>query len=166
MSNFNEYFKNIGLKIMVDRFFRSVDAFNPDYKITKLDYEIENEPPLPASYYLENGLTATHKVKITYEINGDSEDLRFTEFEVPKEIDGAFIIEGAYRISTNKLGNDYDCRMKLEGSGEHVINFDYNHVYNVDKKVLRIKRMNQDLGISDTPIAIRRSEERRVGKEC
>ena len=54
MSNFNEFFKNKGLKTIVDKFFDGVDAYNPKNKITNLKYEIVQEPPYPASYYIEN----------------------------------------------------------------------------------------------------------------
>ena len=33
MSNFNEYFKNKGLKIIVDKFFDGADSYDPDNKI-------------------------------------------------------------------------------------------------------------------------------------
>ena len=153
MSNFNEFFKNKGLKTIVDKFFDRVDAYNPKNKITNLKYEIVQEPPYPASYYIENDLTASHKVKITYDLNDDGVE-RETEFEIPKEIDGTFIIEGAYRISTNKLGNDYDCRMKFLGAGEHIINFDYDRRYDIDKKVLKIRRQNFNLNGNEKPLEI------------
>ena len=153
MSNFNEFFKNKGLKTIVDRFFDGADAYNPKYKITNLKYEIVQEPPYPASYYIENDLTAAHKVKITYDLNNDGVE-RETEFEIPKEIDGTFIIEGAYRISTNKLGNDYDCRMRLTGAGEHIVNFDYDRRYDIDKKILKLRRFNQELGVAERPVEI------------
>ena len=153
MSNFNEFFKNKGLKTIVDRFFDGADAYNPKYKITNLKYEIVQEPPYPASYYIENDLTAAHKVKITYDLNDDGVE-RETEFEIPKEIDGTFIIEGAYRISTNKLGNDYDCRMRLTGAGEHIVNFDYDRRYDIDKKILKLRRFNQELGVAERPVEI------------
>lgn len=148
MSNFNQYFKNTGVKIIVDRFFNNVDAYNPDYKITSLNYSIVEEPPHQASYYIENGLTATHKVQIEYTLN-DEDGVRYSEFEVPKEIDGAFIIEGAYRISTNRLGSDYDCRIRMSGTGDYRINFDYDRYYDINKQVLIIKRINPDLGFNE-----------------
>ena len=149
MSNFNEFFKNKGLKTIIDKFFYRVDDYNPKNKITNLNYEIVQEPPHPASYFIENGLTASHKVRITYDINNDGVE-RESGFEIPKEIDGTFIIDGTYRISTNKLGNDYDCRMKLMGAGEHIINFDYNRRYDVDKKVLKIRGQNLNLNSNET----------------
>lgn len=153
MSNFNDYFKNTGLKIMVEKFLDGADAYNPDYKITKLDYEIVPDPGYPASYYIENDLTATFKVRISYELNNSGE-LRYSEFEVPKEIDGTFIVEGAYRIATSKLGKDYECRIYKSGSGNQQVVFDYDRVYNIDKQVLNIKRIDPNLGISDKPIEI------------
>ena len=153
MSNFNDYFKNTGLKRMVEKFLDGADAYNPDYKITKLDYEIVPDPGYPASYYIENDLTATFKVRISYELNNSGE-LRYSEFEVPKEIDGTFIVEGAYRIATSKLGKDYECRIYKSGSGNQQVVFDYDRVYNIDKQVLNIKRIDPNLGISDKPIEI------------
>lgn len=151
MSNFNEYFRSTGAKMMVDRFISyGVDIYNPDYKITSVDFEVLPDDPYPSSYYIENLLTANHVVKITYTLNDDPEPLYCT-FEVPREIDGLFIIEGAYRISTNKLGTDYDCRIKMSGSGEHKINFDFNRVYDIESKTLKIKRFNQTLGINESP---------------
>ena len=156
MSNFNQYFRNTGVKIMVDKFFRqsNIDKYNPDNKITSLDYEIVEEPPQPASYYIENGLTATHKVRISYTINEDDE-LKYAEFEVPKEIDGAFIIEGAYRISTNKMNADFDCRIRMSGTGEYTVKFDYDRTYDINKQVLKITRINPGLGISEKAMDIK-----------
>ena len=99
MSNFNEFFKNKGLKTIVSKFFDGADEYNTKYKITNLRYEIAKEPDYPASYYIENDLTASFKVKIYYTLNNEKEE-KETEFEIPKEVNGTFIIEGAYRIST------------------------------------------------------------------
>lgn len=153
MSNFNEYFKNKGLKIIVDKFFDGADSYDPDNKITSLRYELVNEDPLPSSYYVENELTASHKVKVYYTINNEKTE-KETEFEIPKEIDGVFIIEGSYRISTNKLGNDYDCRMRLVGVGDHIVNFDYDRRYDVDKKSLRLRKYNKEAGVVERYIEI------------
>lgn len=146
MSNFNQYFKNTGAKIIVDRFFNKVDMYNPDYKITDLKFSFLDEPPLQASYYIENGLTATHKVQLEYVLNDDGV-IRYSEFEVPKEVDGAFIIEGAYRISTNRLGSDFDCRIKLSGTGDYKVNFDYDRYYDIKSQTLIIRRIDPELGI-------------------
>lgn len=148
MSNFNQYFKNTGAKIIVDRFFKNVDAYNPDYKITDLKFSFLEEPLFQASYYIENGLTATHKIQLEYVLNDDGV-LRYSEFEVPREVDGAFIIEGAYRISTNRLGSDYDCRIKLSGTGDYKINFDFDRYYDIKTQNLVIKKIDPDLGISE-----------------
>lgn len=153
MSNFNQYFKNTGAKILVDRFFNKVDAYNPEYKITDLKFSFVDEPPYQASYYIENGLTASHKVQVEYILNDDGV-VRYADFEVPKEIDGAFIIEGAYRISTNRLGSDYDCRIKLSGTGDYKINFDYDRYYDIQKQKLIIKKIDPDLGIADSTKSI------------
>lgn len=139
MSNFNEYFRKQGAGIIVNRFFSAVDGFNPKFKITSLNHEIVEEEPRPASYYMENGLTASHLVRVSYTLN-DNPELLYTEFEVPKEIDGAFIIEGAYRIATNQLGSDYDCRIKMSGAGEYIINFDYDRKYDINKRVLKVRK--------------------------
>ena len=64
MSNFNEYLKNQGAKLIVDRFFSNADIYNPNHKISSLDFEFIEEPPQPASYYIENELTAAHKIKL------------------------------------------------------------------------------------------------------
>ena len=148
MSNFNQYFKNQGAAIMVDRFFLSgIDDYN-EKKMTNLKWHIEEDKGLPASYYIENGLTATHKVILEYTIDyGD--EVRFSEFEVPREIDDAFIIEGAYRIATNTLGNDYDCRINMSGTGRYYINFDYDRQYDINKGILKIKRTNPALGLPE-----------------
>ena len=153
MSNFNEYFKNKGAKTIVDKFFTGADGYNPKHKITDLTYEIVQEPPYPSSYYIENSLTASHKVKVIYELDNDGKKLE-TEFEVPREVDGVFIIDGSYRVATNTLGNDYDCRMNFSGVGDHIINFDYDRRYNIKTNVLNIKRYNKSLGILDKPITI------------
>ena len=158
MSNFNQYFKSTGAKIIVDRFFRGIDAYNKNgAKLTKLKYSIAPDSQEPASYYMENGLTATHKVLLEYTVNDGSEVFQ-SEFEVPKEIDGAFIIEGAYRISTNRLGSDYDCRIKMSGTGDHIINFDYDRQYFIDRQVLKVKKINPELGIDDKPMSFKLDE--------
>jgi len=154
MSNFNEYFKNHGAQIMVTRFLGNADAYNPKKKITSLKHSIVEEEPKPASYYIENGLTATHKVRVEYTINDDPEIL-LSEFEVPKEIDGAFIIEGAYRIATNKLSPDYDCRIKMSGSGEYIINFDYDRRYDIHKQILKVKQVNPETGVPERALEIK-----------
>ncbi len=153
MSNFNEFFKNQGAKLMVERFHEKADQWSKNHKITKLDFEIEDDEPQPSSYYIENGLTASHVVTIKYEIDNDGVE-RYSQFEVPKEIDGVFIIEGSYRVSNNTLGKDYECRIWLTGLGEHAINFDYDRRYDVYRKVLSIKRINEDLGIPDKSLEI------------
>ena len=61
MSNFNEQFRETGVKEFVDKFYRGVDIYNSEVKINSLDYEIlEDEDAYPVSYYVENGLTGTH----------------------------------------------------------------------------------------------------------
>ena len=159
MSNFNQYFKKFGAKIIVDRFFRGIDAYSKDgSKLTDLKFSFAPDPGYPASYYIENGLTATHKVLLEYTVNGKKSEVFTSEFEVPKEIDGAFIIEGAYRISTNRLGSDYDCRIKMSGTGDHIINFDYDRQYDISRQVLRIKRINPELGIENKPLSFKINE--------
>ena len=155
MSNFNEYFKSRGCQTIVRRFFSSADMYNPKgIKITDLNFVIEEEPPQPASYYIENGLTATHKVKLIYHTTEDDTE-KYSSFEIPKEIDGAFIIEGAYRIATNKLGSDYDCRIKMSVSSGFRINFDFDRYYDIKKQVLKIKKINPDLGIGEKTAEIK-----------
>ena len=133
---------------MVERFFKGIDMYNPKNKLKNLKWYIEPEPSQPASYYVENELTATHKVHIDYTVN-DGPEILSSEFEVPREIDGVFIIEGAYRIATNTLGSDYDCRIQMSGTNPWKINFDYNRQYDIAKKVLRIKKINPDLGVQE-----------------
>lgn len=153
MSDFNKYFKKEGCKIIVDRFFDKIDIYNLDVKLGKLNYTILEEPNHPASYYVENGLTATHKVRLEYTVNDDPE-VRYSEFEVPREIDGVFIIGGAYRISANRLGSDWDCRIQMSGKYGYKINFDFDRIYDIENRVLKIRRLNQVLGISDKAINI------------
>ena len=148
MSNFNQFFRNTGAKQIVDRFFQGIDDFNNHKKLTDLTWHIKEEEYQPASYYIENGLTASFTVILEYTINYDGE-IRTSEFEVPKEIDGAFIIEGAYRVATNTLGNDYDCRINIPATGRKYINFDYDRDYDITKGVLKIKRVNPELGLSE-----------------
>ena len=71
MSNFNQYFRNQGAKLIVDKFFSGVDMYNPEHKLTDLKWYIEDGDNQPASYFIENGLTASHKVKLEYTINYD-----------------------------------------------------------------------------------------------
>lgn len=148
MSNFNQYFKKTGAKIMVDRFFNGIDLYNPKNKLNIQKWYIVDEPEQPASYFIENGLTATHKVRIEYTV-GDKPEILTTEFEVPKEIEGAFIIDGDYRIATNTLGSDFDCRVQMSGSNPWKINFDYGRQFDINKRVLRIRKFNTDIGLPD-----------------
>lgn len=138
MSNFNEYFRNQGAKELVAKFLRNPDIYSQKKKITKMSWHIINDPPQPASYYIENGETAVHRVQIDYQVNNEPEVLH-SVFEIPKEIDGAFIIEGSYRIATNQLGIDWNCLIRLSGRGDHKIQFDYQRNYDVDKRVLKLK---------------------------
>ena len=157
MSNFNEFFKNKGLKTLIDKFVVLADGYSKDnstkHRITNLKYWIEKEPNHTASYFIDNKLTASHLVKITYDLDNDG-TIRESEFEIPREIDGAFIIEGSYRVSTNRLGNDYDCRMNFNGPGDRVVKFDYDRRYDIDKKQLKLRYFNTDLGIKDEEIVI------------
>ena len=138
MSNFNGYFKERGAKELVAKFLNAPDMYSAK-KISSLDFEIAEEPPQPASYYIENKLTATWRVNIFYTI-GDDPTILSTYFEIPKEIDGVFIIEGAYRISTNELEKDWNCRIMLSGGRkDQKIQFDQPRVYDVNKKVLKLK---------------------------
>lgn len=136
MSNFNEFFKSRGAKLLVDKFLSNIDIYSKN-KITSYTFNIEEEN-YPFSYYTENALTATFKVVINYILNGEEE--KVTEFEVPREVDGVFIIEGKFRIPTNTLGPDFDIRFKTVGAGDHLIIFDYNRKYHISKKILRIER--------------------------
>lgn len=137
MSNFNEYFRAKGAKEIIDRFLSNPDLYS-DKKITSMDFSFIEEPPQPASYFIENAETAVHKVRVEYTIN-DNPELLYSTFEIPREIDGVFIIEGAYRIATNQLGTDWNCRIMLSGRGEHKIQFDYLRQYDTDKKILKLK---------------------------
>ena len=143
MSSFNEYFKSRGAKIIVDKFFTGIDMYNPKYKITSLNYSILDEPPYPASYFIENELTASFKVRVEYILNDDGV-VRYATFEIPKEVEGSFIIDGSYRIQFNQLNSDYDCRIRMSGTGSHIINFDFERQYIIDKRVLHIKRNLQN----------------------
>ncbi len=134
---------------MVSKFYDGIDMWNDDYKITKLTYEVRDDGDFPSSYYIENDLTASHVVEVTYEINGDEKEPRVSRFSVPREIDGVFIIAGSYRMATNRLNKDYECCINLEGSGERYINFDYNRKFNVDNNSLHVRRTNKDLGIQE-----------------
>lgn len=145
MSNFNQFFKNKGAGEIVKRFFTGADT-HTQQEITDLEWKIADDPGEPASYYIENGLTATHKVIISYTIDHGKEVLH-SSFEIPKEIDGAFIIDGAYRIATNTLGSDWDCRFNLSGRPPYYINFDYNRKYDVESGSLRVKLMDPDLNV-------------------
>lgn len=145
MSNFNQFFRNKGAGELVKKFLMGVDM-HTQQKITDLKWKIADEENQPASYYIENGLTATHKVIVNYTIDY-GKDLMESFFEIPREIDGAFIIEGAYRIATNTLGSDYDCRFNLAGRPPFYINFDYNRKYDLPKEVLKIRIMDPVLNV-------------------
>lgn len=140
MSDFNDFFKSRGAKTLVDRFLKNVDMYSAR-KITSYTFDIIEENH-PTSYYTENTLTASFKVAIKYILDDDGEELT-TEFEVPREIDGVFIIEGRYRIPTNTLNSDFDIRFRTVGTGDHLIIFDYNRRYDINKKVLRIEKRKE-----------------------
>lgn len=147
MSNFNQYFKNTGAQLMIDSFFVGIDQYS-DNKLTDLEWEIEDELK-SASYYIENRETASFKVKLKYTINWDGE-VRFSSFEVPKEIEGAFIIDGAYRLAINQLRKDQECRFYLPPQvGKRSIKFDYDRSYQLSNSTLVIRRTNPDLGLPE-----------------
>ena len=138
MSNFNGYFRDKGAKDLVANYLNAPDIYSSK-KISSMTFHIVEEDPQPASYYIENKLTAVWTVQVDYTIGDDPKVLSST-FEVPKEIDGTFIIEGSYRIATNKLEPDWNCRIKMSGRGEHEIQFDYARRYDINKKILKLKR--------------------------
>lgn len=157
MSNFNEYFKEKGVKEFVDKFYKGVDIYNNDVKITNISYEIlTDEDSLPVSYYVENGLTGTHKVRVDYQLSNDKTGVYSTMFEIPKEFGGVFVIEGAYRVPTNKLNQDFDCRIKMSGLKDKTIRFDYSRTYHIDSKKLVIKKRDftANYGLNDKTIEI------------
>lgn len=145
MSNFNQFFRDKGAGEIVKRFFVGADT-HTQQKITDLKWRIADIPEQPASYYIENGLTATHKVIINYTIDY-GKDILESFFEIPKEIDGTFIIDGAYRIATNTLNADYDCRFNLAGRPPYYINFDFYRKYDLPKECLKIKIMDPVLNV-------------------
>lgn len=148
MSNFNQFFRNQGAKRLVEGFFSNIDSYNSKAKLTNLTWKISDENmDKPSSYFVENSLTATFKVLLEYNINYDESKTYYSEFEVPREIDGVFVIEGSYRVATNMLGNDYDCRINMTGTGRYYINFDYDRDYDINKQILKIKRTNPELGL-------------------
>lgn len=156
MSNFNEYFRSVGAKRIVDKFFSNVDRYNQENKIKDLDFEIV-EDNKPASYYIENEETASFVVKVYYSTakNPDQQDV--TEFEIPREIDGAFIIEGSYRIAINQLDGDFDCRISMSGSGNRTVHFDFNREYDITNGVLKVAKPgeNGELVQGQKPIEIK-----------
>lgn len=157
MSNFNEYFKSTGLKRMMDEFLDGIDEYS-DTKITKLDYKIRDDLNFPANYYLENKLTAEFRILVEYEQDGDG-IIKEAEFAVPKEIEGAFIMDGAYRLSTATLGRDFECRIYDQGSGARGITFDYNRRFDFDSYSLLISNIDPTLGfINEKNIEIKYSE--------
>lgn len=154
MSNFNAFFKKEGAKMMVDKIFGKVDVYAGGKKnLTDLTFHVEEEK-FPASYYVENGLTAAFKVVLDYTVDYGKEKLT-TYFEVPKEIDGVFIIEGAYRIATNVLSSDWDCRINMSGSKRHDIHFDYERSYDIKKGELIITKRDPLLGYSEKTKSIK-----------
>lgn len=157
MSNFNEYFRSTGLKRMVDEFLDGVDSYS-ETKVTKLDYRIREDLNYPANYYIENKLTAEFRVVVEYEQDGDGIK-KEAEFAVPKEIEGAFIMDGAYRISTATLGRDFECRIYDQGSGTRGITFDFSRRFDFDSYSLIITNIDPTLGfINEKNIEIRFSE--------
>lgn len=138
-SKFNNYIKSTGAKIIVDRFIdkKSLDKLNTLTKLKTVNFTVDEES-FPASYYIENGLTAKFTVNIEYTTDNSSTK-KHTSFDIPREIDGVFIIEGAYRIQTATLGSDYDCRINMSDKIGHYINFDYSRQYDISKHVLKIK---------------------------
>ena len=147
MNNFNSFFRNEGAKKLVELFFSGADSYTKGKKsLTDLKFKVEEEA-FPASYYVENNLTASFRVNIFYTVNYGTEVFT-TYFEVPREIDGNFIIDGAYRLGTNYLGNDWDCRINMSKK-RNDINFDFNRVYNINTSTLTIKRQDPSLGITE-----------------
>ena len=149
MSNFNEHIRSKGAKEIVTRFFNGADMFTEE-KITDLTWEIPEFEDKPASYYIENGLTATMTVNIEYTVDHGKEKLQ-SFFEIPREIEGAFIIEGAYRIATNTLNSNWwDCRINTAGKPPYTVNFDLNRKYDITKRILKIKIPDSELGMSSS----------------
>lgn len=159
MSNFNEYFRSTGLKRMMDEFLDGIDSYS-DTKITKLSYKIRDDLNHPANYYLENKLTAEFRIQVEYEQDGDGV-IKEAEFAVPKEIEGAFIMDGAYRLSTATLGRDFECRMydsSDTGSIEDM-SFDFNRRFNYGTYILSISNIDPTLGfINEKQIEIKYSD--------
>ena len=54
----------------------------------------------------------------------------------------------------SQRSSDYDCRIKLSGTGDYKINFDYDRYYDIQKQKLIIKKIDPDLGIADSTKSI------------
>ena len=79
MSNFNQFFRSQGAKTIVEKFFTGIDRYNDKAKMTDLKWSISEEGiDKPASYFIENGLTATFKVNLEYTINYDYSDVIYS----------------------------------------------------------------------------------------
>lgn len=157
MSSFNQFFKSpSGAAYIVGRIFKNVDKYS-EKKITSLKHKIEDEEH-PASYYVENEQTASFKVRVMYQLDNKPEILE-TEFEVPKEIDGAFILEGKYRVANNRLDNDrYNCRINMSGTSEHSIQFDYFRKYLINEQILKVKKRDEETGLMRREINFKLSD--------
>ena len=138
MSNFNQLFREKGAEKIVRRVLYDISKFG-DHEM--VDWRVTVEDDIPgknASYFTENGLTASHKVIIHYLVDDETKE-RESYFFVPREIDGTFIIEGAYRIVFNNLESDtYNCRIYDNATDRKVI-FSYNQQYDIAKKILRVR---------------------------
>ena len=138
MSNFNQLFRDKGAEKIVRRVLYDISKFG-NHEMVEWRVTVEDDfPGKNASYFTENGLTASHKVIIHYLVDKETKE-RISYFFVPREIDGTFIIEGSYRIVFNNLESDsYNCRI-YENKTDHKVFFSYNQQYDIEKKVLRVR---------------------------
>lgn len=167
MSNFNSYMKNKGVETIVNKFFNEADSYNPDVKIISFKHYLEDFPDRPAAYYLENGLTACMTIRLEYITSDNPEETKVSTIELPREVDGVFIIEGAYRVATSNLNSDKNCRIYMSGTGDCAITFGLlkfdlendkyftvNRRYDIRNKTLYISVGDKELPITQREIRL------------
>jgi hypothetical protein len=149
MSNFNELFKREGAQEIVNRFvINNADRFS-ETKITSYNVVVEEEEKQPASYYVREGLTAVFKIRVEYTLSDNPDQVSYAYFEVPREVDGQFIIEGKYYIPFNRLESSKECRIyksldTAKGKDRNEIVFDSSRFYDANSGTLVIKN---DVGV-------------------
>lgn len=113
---------------VVSRILGFVDTFSNEYKIIDHKVSIDDSDLADPGSYVSTYSTCAFRVDVQYTLNND--DIRDFSFEIPRMINGLFIIKGKYKLINRYLTDDNVC-IKMGDYFRFKFGFSYNFVSKV-----------------------------------